>query len=84
MADADRCLKCNRDMDGLTRHWPGGGGVPPEIVELRAQRGDRPLCTDCLPDQYKRPFLGGGRPIIDASDLPAVGDAIPAHVVVRS
>lgn len=68
---------------GDARHYPCWWGCSGEIRRLRRDHGVA-LCVDCLPDLFKRSFLGGGRPILSAADLPKTGEPLPPHVIARS
>lgn len=80
------CVACGRLIDmaaGEALHYPCSWGCSGRIRTLREEHPDRPTCIDCLPDIFKGRFLGGGRPILSAADLPRVGDPIPDHVVCK-
>lgn len=85
MSDDDRCLVCNRDMTNAeVRSYPSGNGCSAELRALREKFPNRPLCPDCVPEIFKRPFLNGAMPIRSAADLPKIGEPLPAHVAVAS
>lgn len=82
---AMKCGVCKRVIDmaaGEAAHYPCWWGCSGELRRLRKEE-DAPICIDCLPPAFKAPFLGGGRPILSAADLPKIGEPLPSHIIAK-